>query len=101
MHSPDQIQSLMENADIILMMISPFFMNSDFIYGTPLETALNRHQNGKCLLIPELAIPIDYESTPFGGLQVLPRTKKPMGKPDNYDALFQIQTELKRLIEKE
>ncbi|MBX7240600.1 MAG: CHAT domain-containing protein [Bacteroidia bacterium] len=96
----DQYQLLMENADIILLLVSPFFMSSDFIFGSPLEVALQKHQSKECLLIPVIVLPVNYKTSSFGGLQVLPKNGVPVGKPDNHDALFEIQDAIKGLVEK-
>ncbi len=97
----DQLELLMENADIILLLVSPFFMNSDFIFGTPLDLALQKHQNNECTLIPVIVLPVNYQTTPFGGLQVLPKNGTPVGKPDNYEVLFAIQEAIKGLVYRE
>jgi len=70
----------LDAADIILLLISADFMDSDFCWSKELGRALARHDKGKALVIPVIMRPVDWRGAPFGRLQALPRDAKPIEK---------------------
>src|SRR5438067_3302710 len=64
------IDQHLSTADIILLLISPHFMASDYCYGKEMQRALERHQAGTCRVIPILLRPTHWESTPFSSIQM-------------------------------
>ncbi len=84
----DQILTALDNADIILLLVSPRFMNSDFCYGKEMERAMDRHRNGNARVIPIILTPTDWKGAPFDRLQVLPKDGKPVVDWPNHDAAF-------------
>ncbi|MBD1866114.1 toll/interleukin-1 receptor domain-containing protein [Cyanobacteria bacterium FACHB-471] len=66
------IDSNLNTADIILLLISANFMASDYCYDREMQRALERHHNGEARVIPILLKPCDWQSAPFGKLQALP-----------------------------
>ncbi|MBW4484802.1 MAG: toll/interleukin-1 receptor domain-containing protein [Tildeniella torsiva UHER 1998/13D] len=84
----DQIREALDAADIILLLISPRFMNSDFCYGKEMQRAMQRHQNGAARVIPIILTPTDWKGAPFDKLQVLPKDGKPVVDWPNHDAAF-------------
>ena len=74
----EQIQRAMERAGIILLLISPDFMASDYCYEIELPFAMKRHQSGEAVVIPILLRPVAYQDAPFGTLQMLPKGARPI-----------------------
>jgi formylglycine-generating enzyme required for sulfatase activity len=70
----------LEAADIILLLIGPAFINSDYCYGTEMNHAIKRHEDGQAIVIPVILRPVLWESAPFGKLQALPTDAKPVTK---------------------
>jgi hypothetical protein len=68
-----EIPDNLEQADIILMLVSADFLASDYCYGVELARALERHKAGEALVIPVLARDVDLTDAPFSKLQWLPR----------------------------
>src|SRR5215212_6295419 len=62
----------LETSDIILLLISPDYLASDFIYQKEMELALERHKQGEARVIPIITRPTDWTDTPVGKLEALP-----------------------------
>ena len=60
-----QIDESLESARLILLLISPAFMRSDYCTGIEMKRALSRHENGTARAIPVLLRPVDWENSPF------------------------------------
>ena len=73
-----EIETHLETADIILLLISPAFMASDYAYSIEMQRAMQRHQEGNARVIPILLRPVPLQNTPIGSLQGLPRNGKPV-----------------------
>lgn len=75
-------------ASIILALISPDFIASDYCYGFEMEQALVKQKEGTGIVIPIILRPVDWQSTPFAKLQCLPCNAKPITLWNNPDAAF-------------
>lgn len=73
-----EIDKNLEKADLILLLVSPAFMNSGYCYGKEMQRALQRHDEGGAVVIPVVARPIDWHQTPIGKLQAVPRDGRPI-----------------------
>jgi hypothetical protein len=73
-----EIDSHLESSDIILLLISADFIESQYCYSLELETAISRHDNGRSRVIPILIRFVDWEGTPFSKLQIIPRGNRPI-----------------------
>ena len=95
-----EINEELEAADIVLMLVSPAFIASDFCYSVELRRALERFKNGEALLIPVSLRPCDWKDTPLAGLQALPAGAKPVTEWSNRDkALLDVTKGIRRAIE--
>lgn len=68
----------LNNAQIILLLISPHFLASDYSYDREMMRAIERHQQGEAVVIPVILRPALWEEAPFARLQALPIDKKPV-----------------------
>lgn len=84
-----EIDTHLNTADIILLLISPNFMRSNYSYGVEMHRALERHKAGDAWIIPVILRPVDWKETPIGNLQVLPANGKPVTIWRNRDEAFQ------------
>ena len=76
-----QINEHLESASLILLLISPEFLASDYCYDIEMQRALERDETKEAQVIPILLRPVDnWQSTPFGQLQVLPTGATPVTK---------------------
>ncbi len=95
----DEIDINLNTADIILLLISDYFLNSDYCWGVEMRKALERHQTGKAHVIPILLNPVDCEGTPIDDLQMLPTDRKPITKwPDRHEAFLDIVQGIRRAV---
>lgn len=91
----------LQEADIILLLISADFLASDYCFDIEMKTALERHAAGEALVVPVILRPVDWQATPFSKLQALPRDGKPVTTFENLDiALQQVATGIRAAIEK-
>lgn len=67
-----------ETSDIFLALVSPAFMSSNYCHNTELKRALDRHISGKMRVVPVILRPVDWQGTPLGALQALPRDGLPV-----------------------
>src|SRR5579859_3120108 len=74
----DEIKKHLDSAHIILLLISPDFMASDYCYSTEMERALERNATGEARVIPIILRPTAWKGAPFDKLQVLPSNAKPV-----------------------
>ncbi|RSK39577.1 toll/interleukin-1 receptor domain-containing protein [Hymenobacter perfusus] len=96
-----EIKSKIGSADIIIPLISSDFLASEYCIGTELTIAMQRHVEGKALLVPVIARPCDWHSMDFSAIQALPKDGKPITKwPDRDEAILDVINGLKLLIQK-
>src|SRR5947209_5437397 len=60
-----EIDAHLNQADIILLLISPDFIASDYCYSIEAKRAMERHHEGTARVIPIILHPSDLEGTPF------------------------------------
>jgi hypothetical protein len=84
----DQIDEHIHSAHIILLLISPDFIASQYCYEKEMEAALARHSRREALVIPIILRPVNWKGAPFGHLQALPRDTKPVTTWANQDEAF-------------
>lgn len=78
----------LDDAQIILLLISPSFLASDYCYDVETKRALERHDKGEATVIPVLLRPVDWEGAPFARLQGLPIDLRPVTTWTNKDEAF-------------
>lgn len=84
----DAISEHLEKADIILLLVSPDFIASDYCYSIEMVRALQRHNNGEARVIPVILRPCDWKDLEFGKLLATPKDGKPVTKFPNQDEAF-------------
>src|SRR5436305_3219383 len=62
----------LEQASIILLLVSPDFFSSDYCYQKEMKRALERHETGQARVVPILVRPVSWNVAPFAHLQALP-----------------------------
>ena len=72
------IDAHLNTSQIILLLVSPDFIASDYCYDIEVKKALERHEVGEARVIPIILRPIEWEYMPFSKLQALPTNKKPV-----------------------
>ncbi len=86
-----EIDKHLNEAQIILLLVSPDFMNSNYINNIELKRAIERHDRGEARVIPVILRLVHWQSAPFGRLQALPKNGKPVKSWRDMDkALFEV-----------
>ncbi len=83
-----QIDEHLESAGIILLLVSPDFLASDYCWDVETKRAMERHEARQARVIPVILRPCDWTSAPFGQLQALPKDAKPITSWTNRDEAF-------------
>lgn len=83
-----EINAHLNSAQIILLLVSDDFIASDYCYSIEMERALERHEDGEARVIPIILRPVDWETSPLGKLQALPKDGKAVTLWKNRDTAF-------------
>jgi hypothetical protein len=73
-----EITKHLNTSQIILLLVSPDFIDSDYCYSIEMKRALERHEQGEGVVIPIILRSVYWQGTPFGKLQALPTNGKPI-----------------------
>ncbi len=96
----DEIDSNIEGANIILLLVSPYFIASDYCYNVEMQRAMDRHVKGEARVIPVILHPCDWQQTPFGKLRATPTDGKAVSKyPNQHDAFLSITKDIRHVAE--
>ncbi len=94
------IAAELEAADVIILLVSPDFLASNYCFEKEMTRALERHCAGEAVVIPLIGRPCSWQQTPLGAVKAIPRDGKPVSKyADPDDAWHEVETEIRRLIE--
>lgn len=94
-----EISKELENADIILLLVSPYFLASDYCYDIEMTRAMEKHELGEARVIPIILDPCDWHHAPFGRLLAAPSDSKPISKFANqHDAYLDIVKSIRMVI---
>lgn len=95
-----EISSYLNESHVILLLVSPYFLASDYCYDKEMIAALKMHKAGKASVIPIILHPCDWNSTPFGKLTACPRDGKPVSNYINqHDAFLEITKSIRKASE--
>ena len=84
----DEIKKHLDSASVILLLISPDFMSSDYISTVEVKRAMERHDARDARVIPIVLRPVDWKGAPFSKLQSLPSDIRPITLWENQDEAF-------------
>ncbi|WP_445676936.1 toll/interleukin-1 receptor domain-containing protein [Pseudomonas aeruginosa] len=104
-HAGQEIDTAIDdhiNSDeIILLLVSPDFIASDYCYNIEMNRAMERHHAGQAIVIPVILRACDWHYAPFGKLLGTPQDGKPvMQWPDRDEAFLQVAKEVRKAAEK-
>jgi hypothetical protein len=80
-----EISSALEQADVVLLLVSAHFLASDYCFDIEMRRALQKHQEGSARVIPVILHPCDWHSAPFGNLRATPPDGKAVSMFANQD----------------
>ena len=76
------------DSEIILLLISPDFIASDYCNDIEIKTAMEKHNLNTAIVIPVILRDCDWKDLPFSAIQGLPKDVKPIIKWDFIDEAF-------------
>lgn len=74
-----QVSDALEDADVILLLVSPEFIASDYCFEVEMKRALELAATRQALVKPILIRACDWTAMPFANLGILPMDRTPIG----------------------
>ena len=87
-HIHDEIDNQLENADIIILLLSSDFFASDYCYSKEMKKALEMHEVGNNVIIPVIVRPCDWLDSPLKDIVALPEDGVPVSKWQDADEAY-------------
>lgn len=85
-----------EEAELVLLLVSPDFINSDYCYDVEMMRAVERHDLGQAIVIPVILRPCHWHDLPFGKLLAATPDGKPVTQyPSMDDGFFHVVSAIK------
>jgi len=96
-----EISAHLEEADVILLLVSPDFIASDYCYEREMTRAMERHATGEATVIPVILRPCAWHEAPFGSLMATPKDGKPITLwPNSDEAFLDVTNAIKAALKK-
>jgi hypothetical protein len=81
----EEMNQHLKAAQIILLLVSPDFIASDYCYSNEMQKAIERHKNAEARAVSILLRPVYWQDTPLASLPMLPKDAKPVTKYEDQD----------------
>ncbi|MFN7115521.1 MAG: TIR domain-containing protein [Saprospiraceae bacterium] len=96
-----EILRQLETADVLLFLVSPNFMASDYIYNKEIVEAKKRHDRKETVIVPIWIKPVSVPDDFLNKFQSLPKDRKPVSQwADHDEAWVDVVQRLKKLFDK-
>lgn len=96
-----EIKEELINADIILLMVSAYFLNTDYVWDIEIAIAMALHERSEARIIPVFMKPCKWDDAPFNKLNGLPSKGKPVSAyADRDEAWLEVVKGIERVLEK-
>ena len=94
-----EISENLESADVIVFLISPDFMASDYCFDIEVKRAMEKHESKDSVVLPVIVRACDWEDgAPFSKLQALPEPADPIKKwKDEDEAWLSVVSGIKKV----
>jgi len=73
-----QMDTYLATAQMILLLISSSFLDSDYCYDVQMDQAIKRHERKKARVIPVILSSVHWEEPPLDKLKALPEDARPI-----------------------
>ncbi|MCA9423053.1 MAG: TIR domain-containing protein [Nitrospira sp.] len=95
-----EINTQLAAADLVLLLVSADFINSDYIWGKELDVAMKRYASKEASVIPVMLRSVDITDAPFAALQGLPTDLRPVTSwPNRDEAWTDVAKGIRRTVE--
>lgn len=100
-----EIRQHVEEDDLIILLVSPDFIASDYCYDKEMQRALERHDADDAVVVPVILRPCDWKNTRLSSLLAAPRDGLAITKwPDQDEAFLDVAQAIRvaanRLLER-
>jgi len=94
-----EIENHLNSASVILLLVSPDFISSDYCNDVEVKRAMERHEEGRAKVIPVILRAANWKGSPFSKLKALPADGRPVTSwPNQDEAFLDIATGIERAI---
>lgn len=93
-----EIAGKLNNAEVVIMLVSADFINSDYCFSREMIAALENHRKNKTKIIPILARSCYWQLSPFSSL-LLANTKAIASHENQDEALVSVVEEIKKVLD--
>jgi hypothetical protein len=97
-----EIDKHLNTAQVILLLVSQYFFDSDYCYLVEMKRAIERHEHGEAKVIPVILRPVYFQKTPFAKLMSLPTNRKPVTDSSWYsldEAFYEVAEGIRKAVE--
>jgi TIR domain/Domain of unknown function (DUF5679) len=95
-----EIKRRLDEADIVLLLVSHYFLASDYCASQEVPRAIARHKAGTALVIPVIIRDCHWQVPPLSALQGLPRDGMGIAGRRNRDRTFaEVAREIDKLLQ--
>ncbi|GAB4364794.1 MAG: hypothetical protein Kow00121_00780 [Elainellaceae cyanobacterium] len=84
----EEIKARLNAADIILLLISADFLNTDYCKNVEIPEALRRHEAGEATVMPVILRQCGWKYTPLAAIQAYPEKAKPIKSWTDIDEAY-------------
>lgn len=94
-----EIKKKLEEATVILFLVSSAFMDSDYIKDVEIKHAIERYDKKEVKIVPVILRPCDFDSLPLNKHLAVPTGRKPISRWDDRDeAYLDVVNHIKRML---
>jgi len=94
-----KISDKLDSSDIVIALLSPDFLASEYCFGIEMEKAFSRLKREEIRLVPVLLRPCMWEESRFSAIQMIPRDSKPVTSwPSVDEALKNVAMEIREIV---
>lgn len=80
-----EIDRHLNAAQIILLLVSPDFIDSDYCYSIEMQKAIERHKNKEARAVAIILRPVYWQDSPLASLPMLPKDATPVTRHNDQD----------------
>lgn len=97
----EEIARELQAADVILLLVSPDFIASDFCYEREMMSAVERAKRGEVTVIGMMLRPVDdWQNSPFADFQLVPSNARPISSWSNVDQAYaEVAASIRKVLE--
>lgn len=96
----ETIQRELNDANIILLLISSSFLSSFYCYDVEMKRAMERHDAKEAVVVPVLLSDCVWQKAPFAKLLMSPQDAKPLNNPKHWATIDEAFTNVAEGLER-